>query len=204
MPLYGEEVRSIVKLKRVTIDQVSERTLILNLYSTQAIIFIVAWALLWWQNRFTWELWHFESASVWLWGIGMGMVVVVVDLTLSRLFPQFMVDNSGLNEKLFRNRAVWHIFLMAAVVALCEELLFRGALQPLIGIFWTSVIFTFIHFRYLAQWMMIVVVFFISLGLGGLLQITGSLIAPVVAHFVIDFTLGVLLRFGFLEHFISE
>lgn len=171
----------------------------INLYGTQAIIFIVAWALLWWQGGFNRELWHFESATVWLWGIGMGLLVIAVDLVLSYLFPQFMVDHSGINEKLFRNRPIWHIFLMTAVIALCEELLFRGALQPAIGIFWTSVIFTLIHFRYLAQWLMTVVVFFISIGLGTLLQLTGSLITPIVAHFVIDFTLGILLKFGYLE-----
>lgn len=194
-------MRKIVKQKRVSIDDISPRTLIINLYVTQAIIFTVAWALLWWQNGFNEELWHFKSASVWLWGIGMGLLVVVLDLVLSYLFPQLMVDHSGVNVKLFRNRPIWHIFLMTAVIAFCEELLFRGALQPLIGIFWTSVIFTIIHFRYLSQWLMIVVVFFISIGLGTLLQMTGSLITPIVAHFVIDFTLGILLKCGYLEKF---
>lgn len=187
-------------MRRVPIEHISERLLIINLYGTQAIVLGIAWALLWWQERLSWDtIWRIESGTVWLWGIGTGVAIVVVDLLLSRLFPRFMVDDGGINEKLFRNRPLWHIFVMTAVIAICEELLFRGALQPVLGLFWTSVLFALIHFRYLTQWMMTVMVFLISIGLGMLLLTTDSLVAPVVAHFVIDFTLGVLLRFGCLN-----
>lgn len=191
-------------MRRVNIAHITDRILIINLYGTQAIVFVIAWAILWWQDRLNWDLWRIESGTVWLWGIGTGIVIVGVDLILSRLFPRFMVDDGGINEKLFRNRPLWHILVMTSVIAICEELLFRGALQPVLGLFWTSVIFTLIHFRYLAQWMMTVVVFFISLALGALLLVTDSLIAPTVAHFVVDFTLGVLLRYGRLDEWVSR
>lgn len=191
-------------MRRVNIAHITDRILIINLYGTQAIVFVIAWAILWWQDRLNWDLWRIESGKVWLWGIGTGIVIVGVDLILSRLFPRFMVDDGGINEKLFRNRPLWHILVMTSVIAICEELLFRGALQPVLGLFWTSVIFTLIHFRYLAQWMMTVVVFFISLALGALLLVTDSLIAPTVAHFVVDFTLGVLLRYGRLDEWVSR
>lgn len=191
-------------MKRVNIANISEQALIINLYGTQAIIFTIAWVMLWWQGRLSWDLWRVESGTVWLWGIGAGAFIVVVDLILSRSFPKFMVDDGGINEKLFRNRPLWHILIMAAVIAICEELLFRGALQPVLGLFWTSVLFTLIHFRYLAQWMMTVAVFLISLGLGALFLWTGSLVAPAVAHFIVDFTLGLLLRTGLLDEWVRR
>lgn len=188
-------------MKRVDVEQLSDRVLILNLYATQAIVLTVACVLLWWQERLSLDLWMFQSWTVWLWGCGAGLLIVCVDLLLSRLFPEYMIDQSGINEKLFRSQPVWHIFVMTLVIAIAEELLFRGAVQPYLGVFWTSVLFTLIHFRYLKQWMMMVVVFLISLGLGGLVLITHSLFASTVAHFVIDFTLGVLLRLGKLDFF---
>lgn len=188
-------------MKRVDVEQLSDRVLILNLYATQAIVLTVACVLLWWQERLSLDLWMFQSWTVWLWGCGVGLLIVCVDLLLSRLFPEYMIDQSGINEKLFRSQPVWHIFVMTLVIAIAEELLFRGAVQPYLGVFWTSVLFTLIHFRYLKQWMMMVVVFLISLGLGGLVLITHSLFASTVAHFVIDFTLGMLLRLGKLDFF---
>lgn len=191
-------------MKRVNIEEISDRVLLLNLYLTQAIVLTAACVLLWWQGRFNLNLWESESWTVWLWGIAAGLVIVCVDLVLSRFFPDFMLDDGGINEKLFRNRPMWHIFVMTLVIAVCEELLFRGALQPVLGIFWTSILFTLIHFRYLKQWMMTILVFCISLGLGGLVVWTGSLVTSTVAHFVVDFSLGVLLRSGRLDEFIKR
>lgn len=189
-------------MRRIDIRQLSERDLILNVYITQAIVLAVACFLLWRQGRLNAELWQASHWSVGLWGLGAGFAVVAIDLALSRLFPRLMVDDSGINEKLFRNRPLWHIALMTLIIALCEELLFRGALQPVIGIYWTSVLFALVHFRYLRQWLMTVFVFMISLALGAVFIVTGSLIAPAVAHFVIDFTLAVLLKSGRLDHWV--
>lgn len=188
-------------MKKVHIRELSDHILILNLYATQGIVLALACIVLWWQGRFSLDLWRVESWTTWLWGIAFGLCIVFLDLALTRLFPAWMTDDSGINEKLFRKRTVWHIFVMTLVVAFSEELLFRGALQPVIGIFWTSVVFTLIHFRYLKQWVMTVFVFMISLGFGGLVLVTHSIMASTVAHFVVDFILGILLRLGYLDRF---
>lgn len=188
-------------MKKVPIHGLSDRILILNLYATQGIVLVLACLLLWWQGRFSFDLWRVESWTIWLWGIAFGWCIVFLNLIMTHLFPAWMTDDSGINEKLFRKRPVWHIFVMTLVVAFSEEMLFRGALQPVIGIFWTSVVFTLIHFRYLKQWLMTAFVFVISLGFGGLVVVTHSIVAPMVAHFVVDFTLGLSLRLGYLDHF---
>lgn len=191
-------------MKRVDVEQLSERVLILNLYATQAIVLAVACVLLWWHDWLSLDLWGVQSWTVWLWGCGTGLLIVCVDLLLTRLLPEYMIDQTGINEKLFKSQPVWHIFVMTLLIAFAEELLFRGALQPHLGIFWTSVLFTAIHFRYLKQWLMMTAVFFMSLGLGSLVLMTHSLMASTVAHFVVDFTLGVLIRLGKLDFFIHR
>lgn len=77
--------------------------------------------------------------------------------------------------------------LLAALSAVAEESFFRGALQPQVGIFWASLLFGAVHFvprRELLPW----TPFTIAAGflLGGLFECTGNLVAPVVAHAVVN------------------
>lgn len=80
------------------------------------------------------------------------------------------------------------IALMAVTSAVGEELMFRGALQPLIGFWPTVVVFGLAHGganRRLALW-----VVFASLAgilLGWLTVYTGNLLAPVVCHLTVNF-----------------
>jgi membrane protease YdiL (CAAX protease family) len=76
---------------------------------------------------------------------------------------------------------------LAAVSAIGEEALFRGALQPEIGWVAASVVFALAHLvprRELLPWS----VFSLAAGLllGFLYDATGNLVAPVVAHFGIN------------------
>ncbi|MBI4042019.1 MAG: CPBP family intramembrane metalloprotease [Deltaproteobacteria bacterium] len=69
-----------------------------------------------------------------------------------------------------------------------EEILFRGAMQPVLGLVLTSFIFGLFHFpvrRLLLPWtLMSILIAFI---LGGLFAFTGNLLAPVLCHFTINF-----------------
>lgn len=80
------------------------------------------------------------------------------------------------------------IFGYAAISAVAEELFFRGALQPAIGIVATSIIFGLLHFapgkRFLPWPIQALVMGF---ALGGLFWLTGDLMAPVAAHFTINY-----------------
>ena len=80
------------------------------------------------------------------------------------------------------------IFGYAAISAVAEELFFRGALQPTIGIVATSTIFGLLHFapgRKFIPWPIQAIV--MGFALGGLFWLTGNLIAPVAAHFTINY-----------------
>lgn len=79
-------------------------------------------------------------------------------------------------------------FLFAGASSLAEELLFRGALVPLLGLVPAGVIFALFHIgprpRYL-PWT--VSAFIGALVLGQLFRITGELTAPVLAHFTLNY-----------------
>lgn len=189
---------------KIDVNHMSERSLLKNMYLTQAIVFAVACLLLWWQDRFSLSLWSVSSWRVIVYGLLVGLFILFADLVLTFAFPRLMTDDGGVNEKLFRRRPLWHIFVITAVVAFCEELLFRGAVQPLIGIFGTSVLFALIHYRYLRRWMMVSFLFLISLLFGIATELTGTLVAATIAHFTVDFLLGVLMRVGLFDRVLEQ
>ncbi|HTE51172.1 MAG TPA: CPBP family intramembrane glutamic endopeptidase [Kofleriaceae bacterium] len=80
------------------------------------------------------------------------------------------------------------ILILAMASAVGEELLFRGALQPMVGIWAQAVVFALLHIgpgtRFL-PWTLSA--FAVGLVFGWLFQLTGDLGGPIVAHFAINF-----------------
>lgn len=78
------------------------------------------------------------------------------------------------------------VFALASGVA--EELFFRGAMQPDLGLWLTSLIFGLAHGyldRRFVPWMVMATA--VGFGLGLLAHYTGSLLAPILAHFTINY-----------------
>ncbi|WP_373229759.1 lysostaphin resistance A-like protein [Cohnella sp.] len=185
-----------IKIRQVTVDQLTDKMLLTNLYATQALTLIIGivWVLL--QGRNVFELLILPMNSNFaLWGAGFAALVLLIDLGISRYVPDEAADDGGVNDRIFRNRPIWHIIVISFVVSICEELLFRGALQFAIGPYWTSIIFAAIHVRYLRHWIPTGLVFSISYGLGWIMIQTGTLWAPILAHFLIDLIMGFIIRF---------
>jgi uncharacterized protein len=184
------------KLKALDINEISDRTLLMNLYITQAFtVFLGIIILVFQRNNIFLDLQAFNVAKILIWGIGFAGVFLAVNMILSRYVPEEVSDDGGVNEKLFGNRPLWHIFVISTIVAICEELLFRGAIQHAFGAYWTSILFAAIHIRYLKHWIMTALVFGVSYGLGWIYIQTGSLWTPIVAHLVIDCVMGCIIRF---------
>ncbi len=77
--------------------------------------------------------------------------------------------------------------LLAFASGIAEEMFFRGALQPAVGLFWASIAFGACHFlprRELALWSLFAVA--MGFAFGWLFEWTGQLAAPVAAHVVIN------------------
>lgn len=185
-----------VKLKKVSPEQLTDRMLLINLYVTQGLTLVIGliWILL--QRRNPIQLLNIpESAHFVAWGLGLAGVMLVVDFLLTFVVREETMDDGGINELLFGNRPVWHIVVIAAIVAVCEELLFRGAIQYAFGPYWTSILFALIHIRYLRHWIPTGWVFLSSYGLGYIYIMSGTLWAPIVCHFVIDLISGLVIRY---------
>ncbi|MCK7597419.1 CPBP family intramembrane metalloprotease [Microbulbifer sp. CAU 1566] len=104
-------------------------------------------------------------------------------------------------HSVFRHLSWWHICVLALAAGVCEELLFRGFLQPWIGSFSTplvglvvaSVIFGLLHY---ASFIYFLITAVMGLLLGAVYWFSGSLLAVIVWHAVYDLTaLAVLVKF---------
>lgn len=81
------------------------------------------------------------------------------------------------------------IVYVSWIAGISEEILFRGAIQPLIGIWWTSLLFIGIHGYIRVQSTTHVLYFLFTFGLSmvlGLLFIYFGLISAIAAHFIYD------------------
>ncbi len=85
---------------------------------------------------------------------------------------------------------VWEWFLLALAVGIGEELLFRGALQPAMGLGFTSVLFALIHIQYgYTPVTLFIVLVAIVLGL---VRRYYSTTITIFIHVGYNFTLGIL------------
>jgi uncharacterized protein len=186
-----------IQLKKVDISDLNDRSLLLNLYFTQTLSLIIALIITLFQRHRFWTFFSTDGGwKIVYWGIGLAIAVLLVDFAVGRWVPEEVTDDGGVNKRIFGQRPLWHIACISAVVAVCEEMLFRGAIQASWGAYWTSILFAAIHIRYLRHWLMTGLVFSISYGLGWVYVHTGTLWTPIIAHFTIDFVLGVILKYS--------
>jgi uncharacterized protein len=123
--------------------------------------------------------------------VAAGLVTGLVLVVLSRVAARRFMWASRLEEELrsvvgpLRRREVLGLALLSG---LGEETLFRGVLQPTLGLALTAALFGVLHIgpnvRFLPWSLM---AFVAGLAFGGLALWTGSLLAPILAHATINF-----------------
>lgn len=119
-------------------------------------------------------------------GLGFGLAVVGLSDRITRRTRWGDALARALASSLGR-LSVPDALLLAFASGLAEELFFRGALQPRVGWLLASLLFGCVHFvprRELYPWTAFAIV--VGLGLGALFELTGNLVAPVVAHVVVN------------------
>ncbi|MCM2531788.1 CPBP family intramembrane metalloprotease [Neobacillus pocheonensis] len=180
------------------INGLTDKELLFHLYLTQLILLTISFILgiflfdhFSFLERLDWTDIHIISI-----GIPMGVAVVMMDMGLMKWLPSSFYDDGGLNERLFRNKNILHIMLIAAVVAFSEELLFRGIIQTKVGLVLASIIFAIIHYRYLFNWFLFLNIVFLSFFIGLIYQWTNNLAVTIIMHFVIDFLLGIYIKYA--------
>ncbi len=126
----------------------------------------------------------------WLQDGGIGLFAGLLMVFLSRELMRRLEAGKTLGRTLadaLGNLSLWHTTLLALFSAIGEECFFRGALQPEVGLVAASVLFGLAHFmprREFLFWTLFA--FLAGLLLGALYMGTGNLLAPIVAHFVVN------------------
>jgi membrane protease YdiL (CAAX protease family) len=100
--------------------------------------------------------------------------------------------------KMFGSLPLGTLLGMALLAGVGEEIVFRGWLQPMLGLWLTSLLFAVVHFlptdyRWSSPltWGMIAIYLPVALGIGALFAWRGNLLAPILTHGASD-ALGLL------------
>lgn len=186
-----------MKKQAEIIRDLSNKELYANLYLTQGIILAAALILAFFLQgsvfapflliNITWQ-----ATMI---GAAFAGAVLLLEFFCYYTLPKKWFDDGGINERIFRRMSVPKILGLSALVALSEEILFRGVLQTEFGLVAASLIFALIHVRYLSKWFLFLFVIVMSFALGLLFMWTGNLWTVITAHFLIDAVLGLLIRF---------
>ncbi|SDI97617.1 CPBP family intramembrane glutamic endopeptidase [Salimicrobium halophilum] len=140
--------------------------------------------------------WDFTfSEGVW-YGIVPALFIIGMDLLLMKTLPENHYDDGGINRKVFEKQSVSMIVLLTAIVAISEEVLFRGVLQPMFSYVTASLLFALVHIRYLKKPVLFLSVLYISFLLGFVYEQTQVLTYVIIAHFLVDVTLALMIRYG--------
>lgn len=119
-------------------------------------------------------------------GLGLGLAVVLVSRALVR-WSRFGRDLFDWFADLLGPLTAGQALLLAGLSAAGEELLFRGAMQPSLGLWLTSLIFALLHFPgRLRLWPWTLSAGLLGLGFGVIAERSAHLGGPLLAHFVIN------------------
>jgi membrane protease YdiL (CAAX protease family) len=162
--------------------------LVIGLYSAMALVALVIAA-----GRGDPDLYRFTAEPRWpllagpVVGVAAGLAVVGLTRIATRHFAWARYLHVSFHDVLgpLTHR---EIVILALASSIGEELLFRGALLPWLGLWWQAVVFALLHVgpgkRFL-PWTASALV--LGVGFGWLAQGTTNLGAPIAAHFMINF-----------------
>jgi len=161
-------------------------------------LLVVALTWIYFQNRLRWAFFiplsEESLARDLLVGLGTAVLVISLSLFASKnfLWARLLEDEFS---KVLVPLPVWEIGALALLSGLAEEILFRGAIQPVFGLIQTSLFFGLAHFvprKAILPWSASAV--FVGFLLGSLFELTHNLLAMILAHAVINFVLILVLN----------
>ena len=124
-------------------------------------------------------------------GLGSGAVIGIAGVLMIRLpsFRKILDEYAIIRQVKELSLTPNQIVYVSLVAGISEEILFRGAIQPVIGIWWTSLIFIGIHGYIRVHSTTHVLYSLFTFGLSmllGVLFIYFGLISAMAAHFIYD------------------
>lgn len=135
---------------------------------------------------------RFPTAADWLWGLGAGMggfalVIITGLLWTAVVTPEQLQEQTAASQQIAQSFGTLpQALVMSLAVAVGEELFFRGALQPVFGLWPTSLFFTALHTQY-ALTPATLALLGVSLMLGWVRR-RHSTTTAMIGHFAYNFT----------------
>ena len=120
-------------------------------------------------------------------GAGSGLAVVVICRVMVKRFRSWYRLNLRFRQ-LLGELSGRDVLFIAFASSFGEELLFRGLIQPELGLIATSLIFGLLHIgteKIFIGWTAMAVI--MGFLLGGLFELTGNLLAPLLTHFTVNY-----------------
>src|SRR5699024_12180646 len=120
-----------------------------------------------WQVYFKWQ-WQ----EIIYFGLFSGLFIVLIDLIMMKVLPKRMFDDGGINERIFTSLSVNEIVGITMLIAVSEELLFRGVMRTVFGYIFASTLFALMHIRYLRKPVLLVSFLFVIFFMRYLFKVT--------------------------------
>lgn len=185
--------------RRELVNQLSTEELTRAVYLSQLLFFIIGIGLAFIFMRdltIIRKLFILNGEEIFFYGVLLALGLVIIEIILYNIIPKKHFDDGGINVKLFRNQSVLAIFFIALTVAIVEEFLFRGVIQTTFGYLFASSLFVLLHTRYLRKLVLLILLIGTSFLIGFLFEVTNNLLVTITFHFVVDFTLGLYIKFN--------
>ena len=148
----------------------------------------------WWDGRSIvyadrWLEWSRPAALATSIGLGLGVALIVIAATRRLVRKTRWARNLHVSFRgLLGRMSGAEIAFFAVASGIAEEAFFRGAMQPVLGLFPTAILFGLAHVppsRKLISWTLFAVV--MGLVFGVVFALTGELVGLVLAHILINY-----------------
>ncbi len=170
------------------------------------LVFYILMGLAAWGLTFIWDVdlivWHDNGWTPTIHamiGAGLGLLTVILSNVLER-YAEWARRLSEEFSKILGELQLGEVFLLAAASSIGEEIFFRGFLQQVLtdsafdgnvwlGVIVTSLIFGLVHIGSDVKvfWPWTVMAIVLGFAIGWTYILTGNLLAPILAHFTINF-----------------
>lgn len=137
---------------------------------------------------------YVDWQAIWIYGLLIPILIAAVEICLYLTLPSNVFNDGGINEKIFKDESAVWIAVICFIVAVSEEMLFRGIIQTTFGYVFASTLFALIHIRYLKKPLLFICVLIVSFILGYIFLITENLLITIIFHFTMDFLLGMFIK----------
>ena len=162
------------------------------------VLWLLAMGIIALQGRLSWNLFFraekAAAATYLLWGLGAALLLIALSLYASRNFLWAQLLDREFRKLLVPLRS-WQIGAIALFSGAGEEVFFRGAIQPLLGLVPTSLLFGAVHLiprKVFLPWAAYAA--FAGFLFGCLFELSHTLFPNILSHVAVNFVMIWLLN----------